>query len=625
MLLASCCIPVTAGLAQQAPCPPAPKHKLAAHLSTLKSGEYWLYNVTGTITLPSGAQPPGAGPAGPPGSGAPPSGPAPIAGTISQHIEVLPFQGKPTLAIVSVQDLTVGGAPLTGLQNPTQPLPTQILYVQQDPATKSILTIGDNLGPNGATRVATQPQPTTPGAWSTSTALDSTISWASGGSENVKLNVTGKATAATAIGDFEAWVTSSAITDSIGVTVTATEEWTPKLGAPVMFDTTTNTPDGTSLHTIGTLIKSSQVKSLYPVLADNLKQPRGLAFDPQGALWFTEAGVGGASPCIPFIATVNCFGNSGQVSRISDGPAKTVVDALGSLGTPALDQATGPNGIAFNSDGTPYVVVGNGGPQSATSLLGPQASQMGIVLSLNRVDKDVYTPYTVASATDFEYANNPEIPNQPDNRIEPNGTILPASNPFGLTSIGKNVYVADGGSHTVVQVTPDGTISLAGILPNQLVDVPAFPGGPVPSIEDSVPTGIIPAPDGDGLLVADYSGFPYATGSSRIFRVQAGQPATVFASGFTNLIGLAPAGDGGVYALEMARNGALSGNPEGALIHLAPSGEQDTVACHGLVYPTGIATGPDGKVYVSNYGTFGTNGEVVQIESPRENDDDSEN
>lgn len=366
-------------------------------------------------------------------------------------------------------------------------------------------------------------------------------------------------------------------------------------------------PDGSVRTLSATLIKSNKVQSLYPVLADKLNHPRGLTFDDKGDLWLTEAGTGGTGPCIPFMSTTNCFGNTGKVSVLTLGKRVTIDKQLASLATPLIDQVVGPSGIAFNG-GKPYVVVGDGGPQSVVDQLGGLQSQLGVLITLKPTRSKV-APKTVASPANYEYANNP------DNRPNPDGTLTPESNPYGLTSFGGNLYVADGGAHTALQITPSGGISVVGVIPSQSVNMPAFPGGPVPTTVDSVPTGIIPAPDGMGLLVADYSGYPYFPGTSRIWEVQPGQAPTVFASGFTNLIGLSPDGDGGVYALEATDQGATSPDLGGSVIHVSSSGKQTVLACQGLIQPTGITTGPDGNLYVSNYGLIAGYGQVVKVDT----------
>lgn len=587
-LLATCCLSPVSGFAQEQPCAPAPAHALATRLATIKVGDYWIYAQSGTTTLPA--------------SGKTAAATLPVSGTFVENVEMRTFRGKPTLALVVVQNLTVGGASIYG----KNPAPQQIFYVEQDPRTKDVLVLGDNAGPRGTDEVATRPAVFYPGAWSPKTSYDDNLSFPSGAKTGLYLYVTGMTTVPTRIGDFQAWVApNGATTATGGVLDTGIDYWSPQLGAPVAFTTVTNLPNGAVNRLSATLIKTSKVASLYPVLADNLNHPRGLAFGPLGGLWFTEAGVGGKGPCIAFMGTTNCFGNSGRVSDLAFGQRFT--NTLASLATPLLDQASGPNGITF-SDGKPYVIIGDGGPQYAVNGLGPLQSQTGVLLTAG-VTRSGLAVQTVASIANYEYANDP------DHRRNPDGTLTPESNPYGVTSIGDDVFVADAGAHTVLKVAPGGAISVAGVIPPQSIDRPAFPGGPVPSLEDSVPTGITPAPDGKGLLVADYTGYPYVPGTSRIWRVQSGQAPSVFASGFTNLIGLSPAPDGGLYALEMASKGATSGDLGGSVIHVSASGERKVVACQGLIQPTGIATSPQGDVYVSNYGVTPGHGQVVKVVS----------
>ncbi len=607
-LLVTCCIPSGAGFAQE-PCAPPPSHPLATTLATIKVGDYWIYAQSGTLTpsptatASAGAPPGGAPLGGPPSAGGPPSGPVPLSGTFVETVEMRMFQGQPTLALVVVQNLTAGGASIYG----PNPAPQQIFYVEQDPATNKLLVLGDNAGPDGTDEVATTPQEFYPGSWSASTSYDNVLAFPSGAQTGLYLYVTGTQTIETRIGNFEAWVAPNGATlpATGSVLDTSIDYWTPQLGAPVAFTTSATLPDGSVRNLTATLVKSSYVPSLYPVVADKLSHPRGLAFGPFGGLWVTEAGVGGTGPCIPFVGTTNCFGNSGRVSVIQGGQDITINDKLGSLATPLLDQSTGPNGITFNN-GRPYIIVGDGGPLSATSLLGAAQGQMGVVQTLVG-RKSGFAAKTVASTANYEYVNDP------DHRTNPDGTITPESNPFGITSMDGNLYVSDGGGHTVDKVTPEGAISVVGVMPPQMVDQPAFPGGPVPTLEDAVPTGIMPAPYGNGVLVADYTGYPYVPGTANIWEMQEGQDPKVFASGFTNLIGLSPAPDGGVYALEITDKGALSGDLGGSLIHVSPQGEKKILACQGLIQPTGIVTGRNGDVYVSNYGLNPGYGQVVKV------------
>ena len=68
-----------------------------------------------------------------------------------------------------------------------------------------------------------------------------------------------------------------------------------------------------------------------------------------------------------------------------------------------------------------------------------------------------------------------------------------------------------------------------------------------------------------------------------------------------------------MYVLEIATNGLTSEKTGGALIRIAPDGKRTTIASDGLVMPTNVAVGPDGALYVANFGVMPGKGEVVRI------------
>src|SRR4051794_31944245 len=87
--------------------------------------------------------------------------------------------------------------------------------------------------------------------------------------------------------------------------------------------------------------------SSISVAASGLDNPRGLTFGPDGALWITEAGRGGAGPCIDAAdpGQQMCVGASGAVTRVAGGHQTRVATGLSSL-IPTAGQQAGAEGPA---------------------------------------------------------------------------------------------------------------------------------------------------------------------------------------------------------------------------------------------------------------------------------------
>src|SRR5215204_2075711 len=112
----------------------------------------------------------------------------------------------------------------------------------------------------------------------------------------------------------------------------------------------------------------SSPKALVPAsvtsVATGLRNPRGLNFGPDGALYVAEAGTGGVGPCgISADNVQRCYGPTGSITRIdlASGDAQRIVRELPSLGVPpAGTAAVGPHDVDFNGLGNGYVTIGLG-------------------------------------------------------------------------------------------------------------------------------------------------------------------------------------------------------------------------------------------------------------------------
>lgn len=335
------------------------------------------------------------------------------------------------------------------------------------------------------------------------------------------------------------------------------------------------------------------------VVASGLKNPRGLDFAPNGALYIAEAGEGGSGPSLQGGdgATVY-FGLSGAVTRLWKGEQVRIVDGLPSLAQIDGSSAGGPNNISFGNVGNAVLTISLGLDPAKRALLPAEAALMGSAFQL--------TPNgslkLLADLAAYEAANDPDG-NGPD------------SNPTGVFNGPAGTYFTDAGGNSLLYMAANGRVSLVAVFPNRLVPTPPFL--PRPPFGDTVPmqavpTNVVRGPDG-ALYVSQLTGFPFPKGGANIYRVVPGSAPTVYATNFTNIIDLEFDAAGNLYVLEISTNGLLAPGP-GRLARINVDGTVDTIVSAGLVMPGGMAIGPDGAIYISNYGTSPDAGQVVRVQ-----------
>ena len=169
----------------------------------------------------------------------------------------------------------------------------------------------------------------------------------------------------------------------------------------------------------------------------------------------------------------------------------------------------------------------------------------------------------IADLAQWEADNNPDA-------ADPGSAV--DSNPYGVAIAADGSYlVTDAGGNDVLSVAADGTVSLLGVLHAQFVPAPVDPAAsPAPDPNASpammpmqaVPTSVVVGPDG-ALYVSQLTGFPFPVGGSTIWRIEAGGEPTPYATGLTHVMDLAFAPDGTLWAVELAKNGLLSGDVTG--------------------------------------------------------------
>lgn len=339
----------------------------------------------------------------------------------------------------------------------------------------------------------------------------------------------------------------------------------------------------------------------WTVVASGLNNPRGLDFAPNGALFIAEAGVGGNGPTVIGPEGPASLGFSGSITRVFKGVQERIATGLPSLANAQGSSANGPIDISFGSQGHAALSIGLGmSPAKRDSELGQAGAGLGGLYQLNQNGQ----VKAIADLAAFE------------GQADPDGKG-PDSNPVGLVSDkAGTVYVADAGANALIRVSANGAMSVVATFADRLAPTPPFlpqPPNPAQIPMQSVPTSVVRGPDG-ALYVSELTGFPFQVGAARIHRVVPGQPTSVYASGFTNIIDLEFDAQGNLYVLEIDRNSLLAPSPIGRLARVNTDGSVQTIPSDGLVMPGGMTIGPDGAIYVSNFSTSPGVGEVVRIQ-----------
>jgi glucose/arabinose dehydrogenase len=352
----------------------------------------------------------------------------------------------------------------------------------------------------------------------------------------------------------------------------------------------------------------AQTSSNVTVVASGLNGPRGLKFGPDGELYVAEAGTGGTNTttpaeCAQVIPPIGPYsnGNTGRISKI-DKSGNRVTVAGGFPSTVSSDATKDTQGVADIAflNGSLYAVTAGGGCSHGN------ASVPNMIAQVNTQNGSWKM---VANLSQFLQSHPAMYPDLAD--FEPDGVF------YSLIAAQNQLYTVEPNHGQVFSITSSGQIA-------EQIDISKAEGHIVPTS--------IAEKDGD-FFVGNLYLFPVALNYSKILTLsptdrcrlipgldflEDGEKLKVSGSraGFATIVAVDFGPDGLLYALELS---PAVGNPTpgvGKVVRLNQQGAIEDVAT-GLSVPAGMTFGPDGYIYVSNFGAAPAgDGQIVRISLP---------
>jgi hypothetical protein len=327
-------------------------------------------------------------------------------------------------------------------------------------------------------------------------------------------------------------------------------------------------------------------------VASGLDNPRGLAVLGHHELAVAEAGHAGPVCLGPFL----CMGLSGQVTLLRAGGGERTVLASGLPSFSGPFGAFGQGGVTLHN-GKLYFVNGlnpqyyasladgcNGQPDYGTcvALVNAFIRQAGYLSQVTSLDSNRGWR-NVAPVGRFDYDWTVHHPDRGNPEYAPGD-----ANPFGvIAGPAGGLYVVDAASNTLDFVSKAGEIRVVVPIPDPPTHLPTW---------DAVPTCAARTPNGDVYM---------GTESANLWRWDGHTLTQVLSGGkLGQVVGCVADQHGNIYVANLT-SGLAGSYPnfietpfDGAIVKVTPHLTTSYVAS-GLNYPTGLALGEGGALYVA--------------------------
>lgn len=322
------------------------------------------------------------------------------------------------------------------------------------------------------------------------------------------------------------------------------------------------------------------------VFATGLNNPRGLAFGPDNHLYVAEGGVGGSdvTTCTQVIPPVGPYTGSvdgSSISRINTvGQVTTYVKNLPSSQTAATEGSliSGVADVAFVGH-TLYGILAGAGCSHGVA---------GIPNGVFKVKPN--TSWSMIANLSYFQMSHP-VANPEEDDFEPDGTW------YSMINVNGDLYAVEPNHGEIDKITTNGNVT-------RLIDISAVKG-------HIVPTAL--TYNNGYFYVGNLNTFP-AMGKSAVYKISMSGEMVDSVTGFNAVLGVAFDQLGAMYVLENFTNNPFPTPGTGDIVRVDPNGTRQIIVSN-LNLPTAMIFGPDGKLYVSEWG-FGKppgGGQILQI------------